>query len=157
MPLSCPKNTPTSLFCLNCPQSHWILCFPSSQSLSNGRHSLYGACPYSGRRCWKQLRCVVDQLSENMLQMLKLNDLLFRLFSKPRRRELVEIPISLYQFIPLVETVRPSALARISPNKQANWMRTYQLGFGIATSVQSPIYKSVNLFIHSFTLPLTKH
>lgn len=81
MPLSCPKNTPTSLFCLDCPQSHWILCFPSSRSLSNGRHSLYGACPYSGKKMLKTTQvCSRSTVRKHMLQMLKLNDLLFRLF-----------------------------------------------------------------------------
>lgn len=42
-----------------------------------------------------------------MLQMLKLNDLLFRLFSN-LEEELVEIPIFISVY-PLVETVWPSA------------------------------------------------
>ena len=42
-------------------------------------------------------------------------------FGVPMRGgELVEMLTSLCLFIPLVETVRPSTLARISPNKHAN-------------------------------------
>lgn len=101
--LSCPRDITAHLFCLNCLQPHWILCFFNSHSSSS---ALITCWPLFKKQMLKKFRFVVGQPLENIVQMLKLNKLLFEL--KSRSRRLTEMRTSSCLFVPSGETVSPS-------------------------------------------------